>query len=217
MSAQKTPISIHAVLNLTKMNDGTVLPILKGTLKGLTANATLFNKPPVDLATYSAAIDAFETSIPPALDGSKTAVEQKKKLRIAVLNMYSQLAHYVEANCNNDMSTFLLSGFQAKQPATKTQPPPASETIRKIDRGANSGQVKVKLLRNKGARSYELRWAPVPPGGAPISWINQPITLVKTATTVNGLTPGTMYAFGVRALLKTGYTDWSDSVTMICA
>ena len=42
------------------------------------------------------------------------------------------------------------------------------------------------------------------------------ITLVKTATTVTGLTPGTMYAFQARALLNAGFTDWSDSVTFMC-
>ena len=35
--------------------------------------------------------------------------------------MYVELAHYVEANCNGDMATFLLSGFQ---PAATTKTPP---------------------------------------------------------------------------------------------
>jgi hypothetical protein len=213
--SQPNAIPIRALLGLTKMADGIIVPLLKGSLKGLMANSNIFNKPPVDLAEYSAAIDAFEASIPAAIDGGKTAIEQKKKLRNAVLKLYSQLAHYVETNCNDDIATFLLSGFQAK-PFTKTVPPPASESIRKIEHGDNSGQVSVKLMKNKKAASYELRWASVPPGGGPISWVNQqPISLVRTATTITGLTPGTTYAFQVRAVLDSGYTDWSDSVTMM--
>src|SRR5262245_42976899 len=113
--SQSTPIPIRAALGLTKMVDGIVVPLLKGSLKGLTTNANIFNKPPVDLAAYSAAIDAFEASIPPAMDGSKTAIEQKKKLRNIVLKMYSLLARYVETNCDDDLATFLLSGFFVKQ------------------------------------------------------------------------------------------------------
>ena len=32
--------------------------------------------------------------------------------------MYEELAHYVESNCNDDMATFLLSGFQPNAGAT---------------------------------------------------------------------------------------------------
>jgi hypothetical protein len=50
----------------------------------------------------------------------------------------------------------------------------------------------------------------------PATWTEQAITSVKSATTVSHLTPGTVYAFQVKALTKSGYTDWSDSVTMMC-
>jgi len=45
------------------------------------------------LTAYGAAISAYEGSIPAALDGSKTAVALKNKLRHAAIKMYSQLAH----------------------------------------------------------------------------------------------------------------------------
>jgi hypothetical protein len=214
--AQKSAIPIRAVLGLNKLTDGIVVPILKSTLNGLTANSNVFNKPPIDLAAYSAAIDAYAASIPPALDGSKAAVAQKNKLRAVVMKMYSQLARYVETNCNEDMSTFVLSGFQAKTTTPKNTTPPVSESIRKVEQGANSGHILVKLMKNRAAKSYELRWAAVPPGGAPIQWSNQSVTLIKAATTVAGLTPGTIYAFQARALLNNGFTDWSDSVTIMC-
>jgi len=89
---------IHALLGLTKMTDGVVAPILDASLKGLQTNATIYNKPPVDLTNYGNAISAYEGSIPAALDGSKTAVAQKKKLREVAIKMYRQFAHYVEAN-----------------------------------------------------------------------------------------------------------------------
>jgi hypothetical protein len=45
--------------------------------------------------------------------------------------------------------------------------------------------------------------------------MSQPVTNIKTATTISGLTPAMTYAFQARAVTDTGYSDWSDSVTRI--
>jgi hypothetical protein len=212
-TVKKTPI--HAVVGLMRMADGVVAPMLDSSLKGLLANAAIYTKTPIDLTAYGNAITAYKDSIPAALDGSKTAVAQKNKLKEAAIRMYTQLAHYVEANCNDDMATFLLSGFQAK-PTTKTSTPPASDSIRKIEHGANTGQLVVTLMAVKGAKSYVLRYGVNPLSGTPGTWTDFVITSVRPATTISGLTPGTVYAFRVQALLKTGYTDWSEPLTMMC-
>jgi hypothetical protein len=60
------------------------------------------------------------------------------------------------------------------------------------------------------ARSYEVRYATIT-GGTIGSWAIQATTTVKSATPVDGLTPGTMYTFQVRALGRLGFTDWSHS------
>jgi hypothetical protein len=39
---------------------------------------------------------------------------------------------------------------------------------------------------------------------------------VKTPIVLSGLTPTMTYGFQVRAMLKGGYTDWSDPVTFMC-
>jgi len=206
---------IHAVVGLTHFADGVVSPMLDASLNGLQAHADIYNKPPVDLTAYAGAITSFKNSIPAALDGSKAAIALKNKLRAAAIKMYKQQAHYVEANCNDDMSTFLLSGFQAKA-STKMLTPSASESIRKLQPGANSGQVKITPMRYKAATAYEIRWAPIPAGGAASNWTSLSVTGVRPPTTIAGLMPGTTYGFQVRALTRNGYTDWSDSVTIIC-
>ena len=65
------------------------------------------------------------------------------------------------------------------------------------------------------ALSYELRYAVVT-NGMPGEWTNQLVTGVRKPVVLNGLTPGTTYAFEVRSMDKAGYSDWSDSVTKIC-
>jgi len=50
-------------------------------------------------------------------------------------------------------------------------------------------------------------------GGTPGQWTEQTITNVRGPVSITGLTPGTTYAFQVRALGAKGYTAWSDSTT----
>jgi hypothetical protein len=62
------------------------------------------------------------------------------------------------------------------------------------------------------ARSYDIRYAPLV-NGVPGNWATETVTIAKKPVTISGLTPGTIYAFQVRALGSLGYTDWSDSAT----
>src|SRR6185369_2549465 len=64
----------------THQTDGVVTPLLDASLQGLLANTKIYDKPPVDLNDYGNAI-TYKGAIPAALDGSKTAVAQKNKLR----------------------------------------------------------------------------------------------------------------------------------------
>jgi len=80
----------------------------------------------------------------------------------------------------------------------------------KIDQGS-TGQLLVTIQSVK-ARSYELRYGPVPASGATLNWTTIVVPSTKPATTVNNLTPGTTYTFQVRAYGKLGFSDWSDAV-----
>ena len=66
------------------------------------------------------------------------------------------------------------------------------------------------------ARHYELRCGSVAAGGTPGPWASILVATVKRAVPYDGLTPGTNYAFQVRAYNAVGYTDWSDSVSRMC-
>ena len=54
-------------------------------------------------------------------------------------------------------------------------------------------------------------------GTPPETWTIETLLQAKRAANVTNLTPGTIYAFQVRAFGKTGvYTDWSNSITRMC-
>src|SRR5207237_5418777 len=94
------------------------------------------------MGTLKAATDVLSAKIAAAADGGKTTVAEKNHQKEVVVRLLVQLAHYVEANCKEDMTIFLPTGFTPAA-STKKTAPPVSESIRKIDPGDKSGEMQV--------------------------------------------------------------------------
>src|SRR3989441_9708131 len=153
---------IKAVLDLRKLTAEVVLSTSTHIFTEIYNNPN-FTPPqapaaPVDQATLKSANDALASAIGAAVDGGKKAIAQKKAQKDVVVKLLTQLAHYAEANCKDDVTIFLSSGFTAKS-SIRTTTPPASESIRKIEPGPDSGEVRVSLMKYTDAASYEIRWA----------------------------------------------------------
>jgi hypothetical protein len=207
--------SIKAILNFRAMTPDVVYTIANGVVTGVYNNPSFAGAPapPVDQPTLQAANNALAAANSAAANGGKKELEQQKKGKEGVVKILVQLAHWVEANCKDDMTTFLSSGFQAAS-TTRAHTPPVSEAIRKIAFGSVSGAIVLTLVKFKGAASYEVRWASVTPGTAnPTTWSSQPVANSKSPVTIANLTPGTIYVFQARAVIATGYSDWSQPVT----
>jgi len=206
--------TIKPSLGFTKLPDVDLLKRLDAIHSGMNGNKA-FPNAPIDLAVFKTAVDTYHVLVTDALDGGKKATSAKRKQRGVVIKMATQLGHYVQAACNNDLAVFNTSGFVAAT-NTKTPPqhlPPAK--IKWIDRGSKTGEIQLKVAPLRGAMLFEVRYAVVGAGGAPGPWTAVTLTSPK-ATTFNNLTPGATYAFQVSAVGKLGYTDWSDSRTFIC-
>src|ERR1051326_7357824 len=120
--AKSTPTQIKAKLGLHDVSDTDTVKALMTAYNSLVGNPK-FPNPPVDLATYKAGIDHFSALIIDAEDGGKKAISAKNKQRPVVIKMYTQLGHYVEAACNDDLATFNTSGFtQAVRTKTPAGP-----------------------------------------------------------------------------------------------
>ena len=208
--------TIKAVTGFRRLTAEVVLSTSANVYAGIFNNpnftAPQAPAPPVESATLKSANDALAAANAAALDGGKKALAQKAHAKEDVVKLLEQLAVYVQANCKDDMTIFLSSGFTAAS-STKTVKPPASDSIRKVEPGEVSGQMRITLMKYPGGISYEVRWAPAVSAGNPGTWTSQPVGFLRPATTISGLTPGTTYVFQVRAVTKTGYSDWSDSVT----
>jgi hypothetical protein len=113
---------------------------------------TAFLARPVDMPTFKTAIGTYETLLAAVRDGSKKVLIQRNHQGEVLITILRQLAHYVEAACKNDMTTFSSSGFQSVS-KVRTATPPLSESIRKIKEGPNNGVLLVRLLAIAGALS----------------------------------------------------------------
>jgi hypothetical protein len=210
-----TPNQIKAKLGFHNVSDMDTVKALTTAHDGLLNNPA-YPTPPVDLATYKAGIDRFSALIIDAADGGKKAKSAKDKQRVVVIKMYTQLGHYVEAACKDDLATFNTSGFTAVV-KTKTAPQPLTDAkFSWIDRGPNNGQAVAKPQSQTGAIAFDVRYALEGPGGALGPWTTVTVTGPKKVT-ISGLTLAGVYQFQIRALGRLGYTDWLDTKTFVCA
>src|SRR3954451_9970534 len=185
------PVHLTALTNYYKLADLDVVKNGITAFTNLTCNSK-FASAPVDLAVFKTDLDMFSALIVEAADGSKKAIARKNQQREVVIGMLKLLARYVENVSLNDPTAFQTSGFQLAS-TTKAPAAPLSEKIRRIDHGANSGQVRVWIQPHRGAGSYELHYGPAVNGGAPTTWTSQAVLMVKSPAILTGLTPGTTY------------------------
>jgi hypothetical protein len=182
--------------------------------KGMNDNPD-FSTPPFPLSDLRTETDNLGDAIVKAMDGDKQARAELKHQREIVVNMLRELAHYVEANCRGSEELLRSTGFEPA-PTTRKQTPPLSKYLRSIRPGPNRGEAFVTLLDDREAATYELGRAVRGPDGVPGNWLVIPVAQTRPATLLKDLEPGVTYLFRIRAVLSSGYSDWSDPVSYIC-
>jgi len=203
---------MKVIQNYGRSADADVLTLGRSVTSKMTNNPH-FAGPPVDLQALQEDLETFSKAIVESLDGSKRVIAERKKFRQEIVKWLRLLGHYVEAT-SNDVAVVTSSGFQPAAVTRSTPQPLSTPSIRYIDHGV-SGQLMVMLNGVAKARSYEIRYRKLGNGLAD-PWAVQATTTVRSATPINGLTPGATYSFQVRALGRAGFTDWSDPVSCIC-
>ena len=207
---------LKALFDFLRLPDGDgLVSRLTAIHDSLDGNAA-FPNPPVDLAVFLTAISKYAAAVVVALDGSKQAIANRKKLREVVVKMAEQLGHHVEAASNDDPAVFTSSGFQIR--STTVVPPQtlAQPTINYVDQGM-SGELLVAVSGVQKARIYEIRCGQLGAGGtAPATFDNVTVALVRKPVSIVNLTPGTTYVFQVRGFGALGFTDWSNPVQRMC-
>lgn len=209
MTTKVRQAPLRIALGYTGMTDPDVASNALAAHDGVKAHPEFFPNPP-DLDPFMTSIQLFEGLIAAAAqDGGKKAVSDKNKARAATIKFMRQLGHYVEANCKDDVTIVNASGYKVAA-AVKTPPQPmAKGVIKAVVPGSVSGQSIVKGKSIPKAASYVLQYAPVGADGKFGGWTEIPSTDPRKIV-VSGLTPGTNYAFQIKALGVLGFGELSD-------
>ncbi|HEY2382932.1 MAG TPA: fibronectin type III domain-containing protein [Terriglobia bacterium] len=175
----------------------------------------VFTTPSLPLAILKQDLDNLTVSAAAANDGAKKDIAQRKKDRRVVEQDLELLSAYVLKIAEGDPAIVASSGFVLAPPRAKSVPQPLPQpVVNSVDQGV-TGQLLIEISSVAEAHCYFLRSAALI-NGLPGNWTEVTMTSTKKAVEFDGLTPGAIYAFQVRALGKAGFTDWSDSATRMC-
>ena len=199
---------------LTRQSADQLVTMAGAVITGLSNNPA-FPAPTVDLKAVQAAVDQLNVAlVAQAGGGGTTATAEKRNKQEALISLLRKLKHYVEDHCGNDVAVLLSSGFQAAS-TTRDCSPLAIPSILSLNLG-NRGELLLKISPIARAKCYEVQMAVMGAGNVPGSWQAAGI-FTSSRITIANLVPGTTYVFQVRAIGATGYTDWSNPVSRMCA
>jgi Fibronectin type III domain len=206
--------SLKGLIGLVKLAPTALRVFAMKIYAGMNGNPA-FPNPPVSMKALKTQIETYSALIVEALHGDRRVIAQRDRQGRVLIGMLRQLESWVQYVSGEDEAMFISSGFEIAK-TTRNQTPPLSKSIRRIEFGDKSGELRLKAIAVSGAHSYEVRWAARLADGSGDKWIKKSFGSTKRYLTITGLTPGTFYLFQVRALLGTEFTDWSDSVTKMC-
>jgi hypothetical protein len=198
-----------------KLSAEQLVSMANGVIAGLTDNPS-FPAPTVDLKTAQIAVDDLNAALAAQPHGGRAATADKNNKHEALLGVLRKLKHYVEDHCGNDPAVLLSSGFQPFS-SVRNYAPLANPVIFSIDYGL-SGELSLKITPLTRAKCYEVRLAKVDANNSIGSWQPAGLFTSTKSIVIKGLSPGTTYVFQVRAVGgTTGYSDWSNPVSRMCA
>ena len=171
------------------LSDSQAIATAGAVIKGVYAEKSLAT-PPVDQAALHTAVDDLNGSIAAlqAQGGGIAATSLKNKKREVLNGLLRKLAHYVQANCNDDVQIVLNSGFQAKTTSVHSQTPPEKVQIVSVDNG-HTTQLVAKVKKVPRAKAYEVRIAAVGAGNTVGPFQPGGLFTDSRSITITGLTP----------------------------
>jgi hypothetical protein len=200
-----------------RLSDSAAIALAGAVIKGLYA-AKALPAPPLDQQALETAVDDMNGAIAAlAQSGGGTAATVVKRTKRGVLNgLLRKLAHYVQANCNDDLQVVTNSGFQARTAFVRSTTPPDKAQILSVENG-HTTQLVVNARKLPHAKMYQLQVAAVGANNTMGAFQPAGVFAKSRSMTLIGLTPGTVYAVQVRAWGGSiGFGDWSDAVSHMC-
>jgi hypothetical protein len=155
--------SLKALIGLMKKAPNALREFATKIYAGMNGNPA-FTKPPVSMKALGTQIETYSALIAEALNGDRRVIAERDSQGRVLIGMLKQLGAYVEYVSDDDEATFIPSGYEIAS-TTRTQAAPLSKSIRKIEFGYNSGELRLKAVAVPGGQLS------TPLGGPPCRWI----------------------------------------------
>ena len=207
----KSSIPFHVKLGFSRISDSDLQTRVGKAAEG--AKDPRFSDSPISAADLKAAADEFREAKVAALDGGKTPRAAVVAARERVIQLLRHYSIYVDVKAKGDAELILAAGLADDLVTPPSTPVTKAPFIRKHFRTGKSGEIGLFIKALPGAAGYQLQITPCK-DDIPQDWGEPiPVSNVKSATVIRGLTPVVKYALRVRAQIGNRYTDWSDYVT----
>ena len=198
----------RTLLDFIKYTGAEKITFYRNVLDQLTNNNN-FTTPDVSLQNTKAAVDAFESSIMAARDGSHTAVANMHDNATATDEIFRILAAYVHRVAAGDETKILGSGFHVSSQPVKTP-----KAVLTVSDGANSGSVKLvaRAVEKAGAYIWQIAKDIVPEIES--GWITAG-TSTRSTFDIQNLTVTSRYHFRVSAVTPDIVTNFCHPVSKV--
>lgn len=202
-------------LNLARLSVPQLLVFAQEVNSKMTGNAW-FMTPNPTLAALTSSYSAANIAATAAEAAQQTAMQkiiERDNLVLALENLLTQLAAYVENASGGDTAKILSSGFAVRSTGGPVGQLPAPENMR-AEAGSDAGQLLATWDRVSRANSYELATCtdPVNENG----WAHRG-SVTRTKFQITGAPSGARCWVRVRAIGSAGPSEWSEPAVAMVA
>ena len=193
----------RVLLGFVRLSNDALITFARNVVVMMTGNAH-FTSPFPLLADITTAVDNLATLVMEALTGDRLKISARRDARVVLVGLMKQLAAYVQAHCQNNVTILLSSGFLA---ARRSGPSvmPAIPANPRLTPGPLSGSFYFRYGKVRNADNYSVLLAEA---------VDGPYTdrgvFSKTRAEITGVTPGKVYFAKVRANGAKGSSDWTE-------
>lgn len=196
------------VYDFKRMSEGKQAALTRDVIESM-ENDSRFQPLAGEVEALKTAYDNWQKAAADAQSRDRLKVMVKNLKREVAINLLFRIAMQVNLLANGNVELALASGLPMRAPSQKvTQIPPPR--ILDIKRLANSGSVEVPWTKERGVITYAVEYST----DHHQTWHNGAYTKARKKR-IDGLTPGIVAAFRVKAIGSDVQSDWSAPVSVL--